>query len=204
MASSFRLFSAPTRLTHVLNTSFRLSSTDAATEARRKWHLGGVPSPRSILEDDTVNVDLSEDNDLVNGLNPNTPPSHLRRPPDKPTPQEWRAHRQTIKKEFPDGWSPPHKLSREAMDGLRKLHRFDPQKFTTPVLAEKFRISPEAVRRILKSKWEPPRGKTAKLLETERILRAERAEEKGRMKIKERLEMQQVVALQKDQKFTFR
>ncbi|EDR08216.1 uncharacterized protein LACBIDRAFT_148118, partial [Laccaria bicolor S238N-H82] len=72
---------------------------------------------------------------------------------------EWKAHRETIRKEFPGGWSPPRKLSREAMDGLRQLHHHDPEKFTTPLLAEKFRISPEAVRRILKSKWEPSREK---------------------------------------------
>ncbi|KAF8919746.1 hypothetical protein CPB85DRAFT_1153068, partial [Mucidula mucida] len=64
-------------------------------------------------------------------------------------------HRQVIKEKFPDGWNPPRKLSREAMDGLRSLHQFEPDKFTTPFLADKFKISPEAVRRILKAKWEP-------------------------------------------------
>jgi hypothetical protein len=53
------------------------------------------------------------------------------------------------------------------MDGLRQLHRVDPERFTTPVLAERFRISPEAVRRILKSRWAPPPGKKAKLIKRE-------------------------------------
>ncbi|KZT65299.1 hypothetical protein DAEQUDRAFT_643870, partial [Daedalea quercina L-15889] len=66
-----------------------------------------------------------------------------------------KAHRAAMKKAFPQGWSPPRKLSREAMDALRALHATDPEVFTTPLLASKFRISPEAVRRILKSKWEP-------------------------------------------------
>ncbi|EMD35540.1 hypothetical protein CERSUDRAFT_37972, partial [Gelatoporia subvermispora B] len=65
------------------------------------------------------------------------------------------AHRETIKKDFPEGWAPPRKLSREAMEGLRQMHKMDPEIYTTPVLAAKFRISPEAVRRVLKSKWQP-------------------------------------------------
>jgi hypothetical protein len=77
-------------------------------------------------------------------------------------------HRKSIQKDFPVGWSPPRKLSHEAMDGLRQLHRFDPETFSTPVLAEKFRISPEAVRRILKSKWDPTREQRVKFAERER------------------------------------
>jgi hypothetical protein len=71
------------------------------------------------------------------------------------------------------------------MDGLRQLHRFDPETFSTPVLAEKFRISPEAVRRILKSKWEPTREQRAKFAERERqergaFIRTSRMEERMR------------------------
>ncbi|KDQ07344.1 hypothetical protein BOTBODRAFT_90414, partial [Botryobasidium botryosum FD-172 SS1] len=65
------------------------------------------------------------------------------------------AHRIKMKKLYPDGWNPPKKLSREAMDGLRTLHAHDPVTFSTPVLAEKFKVSPEAVARILKSRWRP-------------------------------------------------
>ncbi|EPQ52238.1 hypothetical protein GLOTRDRAFT_21621, partial [Gloeophyllum trabeum ATCC 11539] len=70
---------------------------------------------------------------------------------------QWAAHRTVLRESFPEGWQPPRKLSREAMDALRQFHRIDPATFTTPVLAERFRISPEAVRRILRSKWEPSR-----------------------------------------------
>jgi len=52
-------------------------------------------------------------------------------------------------------WSPRKKLSPDTMDGIRHLHKQAPDKFTTPVLADHFKISPEAVRRILKSKWRP-------------------------------------------------
>ncbi|KAL5522757.1 hypothetical protein ACEPAG_8775 [Sanghuangporus baumii] len=84
------------------------------------------------------------------------------------TPAEFIRYRQTMKKRFPEGWNPPRKLSREAMEGLRTLHRHDPETFSTPVLAERFRISPEAVRRILKSKWSPNKEEKANKLERER------------------------------------
>lgn len=86
----------------------------------------------------------------------------------EPVPEEYFKHRKMMKERFPDGWNPPRKLSREAMDGLRALHAHDPETFTTPALAEKFRISPEAVRRILKSRWMPKPEQRAKLLEKER------------------------------------
>ena len=48
------------------------------------------------------------------------------------------------------------------------MHRHDPKKFSTPVLAERFCISPEGVRRILKGKWIPGKMEKAELLEKER------------------------------------
>lgn len=84
------------------------------------------------------------------------------------TPVEILKHRQRMKESFPEGWNPPRKISREAMDGLRVLHRHDPATFTTPVLAERFKISPEAVRRILRSKWQPNKEERSKLLEKDR------------------------------------
>jgi hypothetical protein len=76
-----------------------------------------------------------------------------------------------MRKNFPEGWKPPHKISREAMQGLRALHAHDPETFTTPILADKFKISPEAVRRILRSKWKPSLEREAKMVEKERRVR---------------------------------
>ncbi|KAG6884384.1 hypothetical protein C0993_011676 [Termitomyces sp. T159_Od127] len=154
-------------------TLVRLYSIPISHDSRRKWALEGLPRPRSILDDDDTPVDLSEDDDAVNGVRPNTPPLHLRQPPKKPTPREYKVHREVIKKNFPGGWNPPHKVSREAMEGIRQMHRLDPEKFSTPLLAEKFKISPEAVRRILKSRWEPSREKRLKLAERERTAKME-------------------------------
>ncbi|KZW02081.1 hypothetical protein EXIGLDRAFT_829635 [Exidia glandulosa HHB12029] len=85
-----------------------------------------------------------------------------------PTPHDQKLYREALKRKFPDGWQPPKKISRDAMDGLRALHHANPDVFSTPVLAQKFKISPEAVRRILKSKWVPSKEREAELLAKER------------------------------------
>lgn len=54
-----------------------------------------------------------------------------------------------------EGWNPRRKLSPDAMEGIRALHAQYPERFSTPVLAQQFKLSPEAIRRILKSKWRP-------------------------------------------------
>ncbi|MDF7985144.1 hypothetical protein P4808_15175, partial [Listeria monocytogenes] len=38
---------------------------------------------------------------------------------------DWRKHRNTLKERFPQGWAPPKRISREAMDLLRTLHQVD-------------------------------------------------------------------------------
>jgi hypothetical protein len=80
------------------------------------------------------------------------------------------------------------------MEGLRELHRFDPEKFNTPVLAEKFKISPESVRRILKSKWAPSREKRISLAEK---AREERSERIRLVRLTERIEVRRLAELQK-------
>jgi hypothetical protein len=67
------------------------------------------------------------------------------------------------------------------MDGLRALHAHDPDTFTTPVLADKFRVSPEAVRRILRGKWQPTQEQRARLLEREKRHRQDRIRSKRAM-----------------------
>ncbi|KXN82199.1 Required for respiratory growth protein 9, mitochondrial [Leucoagaricus sp. SymC.cos] len=176
------------------------TTASVIAEARRKWGLSGIPTPRSILNDDSTplppSLSLSEADELDDAdyrRNPNTPPLHLRKPPTSPTPTEWKAHRLALKKSFPTGWSPPRKLSREAMDGLRELHRYDPENFTTPVLAERFHISPEAVRRILKSKWEPSTERRKKWTEKQKRQREERLKIKRGNFEKERQEVQEIL-----------
>ncbi|THV04686.1 hypothetical protein K435DRAFT_774252 [Dendrothele bispora CBS 962.96] len=147
-------------------------SEPSAASTSSSPHSPLTPSPsntRSIFDDDSP-VDLSEDNDAVNGVrSPRSGKSSFRRKPSKePTPHQFKAHRTVMQKEFPQGWNPPRKISREAMEGLRQLYHLDKEKFSTPVLAERFKISPEAVRRILKSKWVQPRERREKAMVKDR------------------------------------
>ena len=73
-----------------------------------------------------------------------------------PRMEPWGIQKQALEKKFADqGWKPRKRLSPDALEGIRALHRQRPDTFTTPVLAEHFKVSPENIRRILKSKWRP-------------------------------------------------
>ena len=67
--------------------------------------------------------------------------------------EKWGEQKNALKEKFTEGWNPRKKLSPDAMEGIRGLHEQDPVNYSTPVLAEHFKVSPEAIRRILKSKW---------------------------------------------------
>ncbi|EXJ89016.1 hypothetical protein A1O3_02080 [Capronia epimyces CBS 606.96] len=70
--------------------------------------------------------------------------------------EPWQIQKQALKEKFGDaGWNPRKKLSPDTMEGIRTLHEQDPDRWSTAVLADHFKVSPEAVRRILKSKWRP-------------------------------------------------
>ncbi|KAI0153266.1 hypothetical protein GGR57DRAFT_468170 [Xylariaceae sp. FL1272] len=71
------------------------------------------------------------------------------------TKENWQIQKAALKEKFPEGWKPRKRLSPDALDGIRALHSQFPQQYTTEVLAKHFEISPEAIRRILKSKWSP-------------------------------------------------
>lgn len=77
---------------------------------------------------------------------------------EKRKPESWQIQKEALQKKFKDGWNPPKKLSPDAIEGVRQLHAVAPAQFTTPVLAERFKVSPEVIRRILKSKWRPTEG----------------------------------------------
>ncbi|KAF8707864.1 hypothetical protein RHS03_03848, partial [Rhizoctonia solani] len=67
------------------------------------------------------------------------------------------------------------------MEVLRALHASDPVQYRTPVLANKFKISPEAVSRILKSKWRPSPERVAKMIARENLNKDQRIAEKIKM-----------------------
>ena len=68
--------------------------------------------------------------------------------------EPWQTQKDALKRKFGDaGWNPRKKLSPDTMQGIRALHAEDPERYSTASLAEHFKVSPEAIRRILKSKW---------------------------------------------------
>lgn len=72
-----------------------------------------------------------------------------------PSREHWQVDKDALKAKFPGGWSPLRRLSPDALAGIRALHAQMPTEFTTAALASRFEVSPEAIRRILKSKWSP-------------------------------------------------
>ncbi|KAG8531052.1 uncharacterized protein KY384_004409 [Bacidia gigantensis] len=69
--------------------------------------------------------------------------------------EQWQIQKKALSQRFPQGWSPRKRLSPDALEGIRSLHTKDPILYDTPALANQFKVSPEAVRRILKSNWRP-------------------------------------------------
>lgn len=97
----------------------------------------------------------------------NTSQELLRRTPEKPNKSEkqqpkereiepWRVRKEAVKRKLNGAsWDPKKKVSPDAMEGIRAMNAEHPEHFTTEVLSVQFGLSPEAVRRILKSKWRP-------------------------------------------------
>ena len=79
-----------------------------------------------------------------------------------------------MKERYPERWNPSKKVSREAMESMRELNKLDPVKYPAAVLAQRFLISPESARRILKSKWRMDEERQQQELEKQRRKRAER------------------------------
>ncbi|PGH05760.1 required for respiratory growth protein 9, mitochondrial [Blastomyces parvus] len=79
-----------------------------------------------------------------------------REKPDTPRKLEpWQIQKQALKKKFPEGWNPRKRLHPDTLDTIRHLHQQDPVTYSTPALAQEYKLSPEAIRRILKSKFQP-------------------------------------------------
>ncbi|EER39371.1 mitochondrion organization and biogenesis protein [Histoplasma capsulatum H143] len=69
--------------------------------------------------------------------------------------EPWQIQKRALKKKFPEGWNPRKRLHPDTLDTIRHLHQQDPATYSTPALAQEYKVSPEAIRRILKSKWRP-------------------------------------------------
>lgn len=76
--------------------------------------------------------------------------------PKKKDLPSWRIQKEALERKFgKQGWQPSKRLSPDTLEGIRALHASDPKAYSTQTLAKHFEISPEGIRRILKSKWRP-------------------------------------------------
>ena len=105
--------------------------------------------PRDYSEVNKETIPLSRSTKASADLR-NSPQDH------KDQREQWQIQKRALSKKFgTTGWSPRKRLSPDTLEGIQALHAQYPDRFTTPILAEQFKVSPEAIRRILKSKWQP-------------------------------------------------
>lgn len=125
------------------------------------------PTPNDSLEDIVADAERAEDRRIARKSRKDLPCVLVRFIPplladqsvnssqafvQRPKPA-WQLHKEAMKEAFPEGWSPPKKVGRAEMQVMRKLRALPGAGWTADTLADRFKISPEAVRRILKSNW---------------------------------------------------
>jgi len=111
---------------------------EADPSALRKTLRTKTPDESTILERLSKKSSAREEDDWV-------PPPRL----------PWQSQKAALEEKFEEGWAPRKRLSPDALAGIRAINAQFPEEYTVPVLAAKFEVSPEAIRRILKSKWRP-------------------------------------------------
>ncbi|ODV82246.1 uncharacterized protein CANTADRAFT_45976 [Suhomyces tanzawaensis NRRL Y-17324] len=89
---------------------------------------------------------------------------------------EWEKREVSLKKRY-GNWNPTRKLSRQQISDIRNLSSQMPQ-LKTVDFAKHYKISPEAVRRILSSSWIPKESEESKILERGEKRKTERRLEK--------------------------
>ena len=100
-------------------------------------------------------------------------------PPPKPTIPEWKKRDISLTARY-GKWNPTRKVSREHMDNIREMKQQLPE-LTTKNIADRFGMSPEAIRRILKSKWKPDEDRLVKFKERAAVLKKDSQRRKLQM-----------------------
>lgn len=68
--------------------------------------------------------------------------------------ETWQIQKAALEDKFGEaGWKPRKRLSPDTLEGIRAVHASDPASYSTEILSDHFKVTPEAIRRILKSKW---------------------------------------------------
>lgn len=99
---------------------------------------------------------------------------------------EWTKRDRAIKLKY-GTWNPTRKLDRQQIQELRNISKMLPH-IKTIQLSEMFKVSPEAIRRILKSKWVPTDHDEDKLLERAEKKRMEKQQKSREFAMKKREE----------------
>jgi hypothetical protein len=144
------------------------TSSDAVTDTtERETIVAGKPARKNRKSAKTQNEASSEPTKSRAPNHSSLPPRPKRTPetsqsttdqnnsPVKPKAPEWQTQKAALKEKFPEGWNPRKRLSPDALAGIRALNAQFPETYTTQALADKFQVSVESIRRILKSKWMP-------------------------------------------------
>ncbi|ANB15588.1 Rrg9p [Sugiyamaella lignohabitans] len=119
---------------------------------QKSWDLPQISDTGSVIDKDLQRITTVANRvgALIDGR-PKVPPNWRS---DK-TLEPWKRQMFALKEKLHnEGWKPKKRLSRAAMEGIRKLRDFEPT-LTTRDIAKEFKVSPESIRRILKSKWRP-------------------------------------------------
>ncbi|KAF1345296.1 hypothetical protein BDV97DRAFT_277516, partial [Delphinella strobiligena] len=96
--------------------------------------------------------------------------------------EAWMIQKAALQEKFGEQkWNPRKRISPDALAGIRAMHAAQPDLYSTEVLAHHFKVSPEAIRRILKSKWQPDEEAAED--------RRKRWEKRGEKKWKEMVEL---------------
>ena len=140
----------------------RLLATQEAEEPEIECLAGEEPQDEHvqkyypdtrIIDDVGCNKQVSKTEDAENTKSIKVLPARTQKPPSAHK-ETWQVQKTALKNKFgTEGWKPRKKLSPDTMEGIRALHTQYPEQYPTGVLAEQFAVSPEAIRRILKSKW---------------------------------------------------
>jgi hypothetical protein len=125
---------------------------DELTSTKAKASAATQKSPKATPEKSKSDKNKKKEAKKIGTRNAK---SESFKPEKKVKRPHWQTQKEALEKKFEEGWHPRKKLPPDSLDTIRHLHATKPDVWTTPVLADQFKVSPEAIRRILKSKWQP-------------------------------------------------
>ncbi|KAK3686641.1 Required for respiratory growth protein 9 mitochondrial [Vermiconidia calcicola] len=122
--------------------------------------IEALPGPNAAKKKPWEERSIRSDKDKKAGAKGNADSKFNRadstRPQKKLKPENWQVQKAALEEKFGEsGWQPRKRLSPDTLEGIRALHSSDPASYNTATLSEHFKITPEAIRRILKAKWRP-------------------------------------------------